>query len=129
MRPHQAITRRRAFGLAGAAGATYLFSRVGGSLPAAEAAAPACVLTPAKTEGPYFVDERLKRSDIRIDQVDGSVQPGVPLTLRFVVVSANGDCAPVPGAQVDVWHANASGLYSARRRTARRGTSTCAATR
>ena len=112
MRPHQAITRRRAFGLAGAAGATYLFSRIGGSPPAAEAAAPACVLTPAKTEGPYFVDERLRRSDIRIDPVDGSVQPGVPLTLRFVLLSANGDCAPVPGAQVDVWHANASGLYS-----------------
>jgi protocatechuate 3,4-dioxygenase beta subunit len=113
MRRHQAITRRRAFGLAGAAGATYLFSRLGGSHPpAADAAAPSCVLTPAKTEGPYFVDERLKRSDIRIDPADGSVQPGVKLTLNFVVVSADGDCAPIPGAQVDVWHANASGLYS-----------------
>jgi protocatechuate 3,4-dioxygenase beta subunit len=114
MRPHQAITRRRAFGLAGAAGATYLFSRIGSPLPDAEAdaAAPSCILTPAKTEGPYFVDERLKRSDIRIDPVDGTVQPGVPLALKFVVVSADGDCAPIPGAQVDVWHANPSGLYS-----------------
>jgi protocatechuate 3,4-dioxygenase beta subunit len=114
MRPHQAITRRRAFGLAGAAGATYLFSRIGGPLAEAEAdaAAPSCILTPAKTEGPYFVDERLKRSDIRIDPADGTVQPGVKLTLRFVVVSSDGDCAPVSGAQVDVWHANASGLYS-----------------
>jgi protocatechuate 3,4-dioxygenase beta subunit len=114
MRPHQAITRRRAFGLAGAAGVTYLFSRIGGPLPEAEAyaAAPSCILTPAKTEGPYFVDERLKRSDIRVDPADGTVQPGVKLTLKFVVVSADGDCAPVSGAQVDVWHANASGLYS-----------------
>jgi protocatechuate 3,4-dioxygenase beta subunit len=112
MRPHQAITRRRAFGLAGAAGAAYLFSRVDVSLPDADAASPSCILTPAKTEGPYFVDEKLKRSDIRVDPVDGSVQPGVKLTLTFVVVSADGDCAPVSGAQVDVWHANHSGLYS-----------------
>jgi protocatechuate 3,4-dioxygenase beta subunit len=112
MQPDHAITRRRAFGLAGAAGAAYLFSRVGVSAPGADAAAPTCILTPAKTEGPYFVDEKLKRSDIRVDPVDGSVQPGVKLTLTFVVVSADGDCAPVSGAQVDVWHANASGLYS-----------------
>jgi hypothetical protein len=99
MRPHQAITRRRAFGLAGAAGATYLFARIGGALPVADAvAAPSCVLTPAKTEGPYFVDEHLKRSDIRTDPVDGTVQPGVPLTLKFVVVRADGDCVPVSGA-------------------------------
>jgi protocatechuate 3,4-dioxygenase beta subunit len=112
MRPHQAITRRRAFGLAGAAGATYLFSRVGFSAPDADADALSCILTPAKTEGPYFVDEKLKRSDIRVDPVDGSVQAGVKLTLRFVIVSADGGCAPISGAQVDVWHANASGLYS-----------------
>jgi protocatechuate 3,4-dioxygenase beta subunit len=115
MRPHEAITRRRAFGLAGAAGATYLLTRTGsGPLAEAEAdaAAPSCILTPAKTEGPYFVDERLKRSDIRIDPSDGSVQPGHKLTLKFVVVSADDECAPVSGAQVDVWHANPSGLYS-----------------
>jgi protocatechuate 3,4-dioxygenase beta subunit len=47
-----------------------------------------------------------------MDPADGSVQLGVKLTLRFVVISADGDCAPVPGAQVDVWHANASGLHS-----------------
>ena len=29
-----------------------------------------------------------------------------------MVVRADGDCAPVSGAQVDIWHANASGLYS-----------------
>jgi protocatechuate 3,4-dioxygenase beta subunit len=115
MRPHEAITRRRAFGLAGAAGATYLLTRIGGGPLAetdADAAAPSCILTPAKTEGPYFVDERLKRSDIRIDPSDGSIQPGHKLTLKFVVVSADDECAPVSGAQVDVWHANASGLYS-----------------
>jgi protocatechuate 3,4-dioxygenase beta subunit len=111
MRPHHTITRRSAIGLAGAAGATYLFARWP-STPDAEAAAPSCILTPAKTEGPYFVDEKLNRSDIRVDPVNGSVQDGVKLTLTFVVVSSDDDCGPVSGAQVDVWHANASGLYS-----------------
>jgi protocatechuate 3,4-dioxygenase beta subunit len=105
------LTRRHALTLAGAAGATYLFARWPAA-PEADAAAPSCILTPAKTEGPYFVDERLKRSDIRVDPVDGSVQAGVKLALTFVVVGADDDCAPVSGAQVDVWHANASGLYS-----------------
>jgi hypothetical protein len=34
MRPHEAITRRRAFGLAGAAGATYLLTRKRASITA-----------------------------------------------------------------------------------------------
>src|SRR5439155_23910027 len=42
------------------------------------AAVPSCVVRPALTEGPYFVDEMLQRSDIRSDPGDGSVQPGVP---------------------------------------------------
>src|ERR1041385_7683406 len=92
MRSQNPITRRRALGLAGAAGATYLFARMPSVLDAdAEAAAPSCILTPAKTEGPYFVDEHLNRSDIRIDPADGSVQPGTRLALTFVVVSADGD--------------------------------------
>src|SRR5262245_57692952 len=37
------------------------------SAPAAAANMPACVVRPALTEGPYFVDEKLNRSDIRSD--------------------------------------------------------------
>jgi protocatechuate 3,4-dioxygenase beta subunit len=117
LRAMEPITRRRTLGLAGAAGAAYLLASGAvarallGRTAEAQAAA-SCVLTPAKTEGPYFVDERLNRSDIRIDPLDGSVQDGVELSLRFVVVRSDGDCAPVSGAQVDVWHANAAGLYS-----------------
>jgi protocatechuate 3,4-dioxygenase beta subunit len=70
------------------------------------------VLTPSKTEGPYFVDEKLDRSDIRTDPADGSTQAGVPLSLTMVVARADGDCAPVAGAAVDIWHANAAGKYS-----------------
>ena len=78
----------------------------------AEAAALACVLTPDKTEGPYFVDERLNRADIRVDPSNGSVQPGVPLRLTITVLDMDNACAPVAGAAVDIWHANAEGRYS-----------------
>jgi protocatechuate 3,4-dioxygenase beta subunit len=69
--------------------------------------------TPQATEGPYFVDEMLNRSDIRPDPTDGSVQQGVPLTLVLHVYDVDeGRCSPLKGAQVDVWHANAMGQYS-----------------
>lgn len=46
---------------------------------------PSCVARPQMTEGPYFVDERLNRSDIRIDPSDGTVKPGALLQLTFKV--------------------------------------------
>jgi protocatechuate 3,4-dioxygenase beta subunit len=69
--------------------------------------------TPQATEGPYFVDEMLNRSDIRVDPSDGSIQEGIPLTVVLRVYDVNeGTCIPIQGALVDVWHANASGAYS-----------------
>jgi protocatechuate 3,4-dioxygenase beta subunit len=64
-------------------------------------------------EGPYFVDERLNRSDIRSDPSDGSVKEGVPLQFTIRVHEIRGDvCAPLAGAVVDVWHCDALGVYS-----------------
>ncbi len=69
--------------------------------------------TPQATEGPYFVDEMLNRSDIRVDPTDGSIQQGIPLTVVLHVYDVNeGTCIPIQGALIDVWHANASGAYS-----------------
>lgn len=83
------------------------------ALAAAAATLPACVLRPEQTEGPYFVDERLRRSDIRSDPTDGAVKPGVPLALTFRVAELRGGgCAPLPGAIVDIWHCDALGVYS-----------------
>lgn len=80
---------------------------------AATAALPACVVRPEQTEGPYFVDEQLNRSDIRPDPSDGSVRPGAPLALTFLVSRLDGGaCAPLAGATVDVWHCDAAGVYS-----------------
>lgn len=73
----------------------------------------ACLARSALTEGPYFVDEKLERSDIRADPSDGSVRPGVPLELTFVVQKlSSGQCAPLAGVLVDVWHCDAEGSYS-----------------
>ena len=75
--------------------------------------APACVGRPEQTDGPYFVDARLHRSDIRSEPSDGSVQEGVPLRLAFHVSRIAGDtCTPLHGAIVDVWHCDARGRYS-----------------
>lgn len=73
----------------------------------------ACVLRPSQIEGPYFVDEKLNRSDIRSDPRTKVVSDGVPLYLTFRVSQTEGSgCLPLPGAQVDVWHCDAMGLYS-----------------
>lgn len=76
-------------------------------------ALPTCVVRPELTEGPYFVDEKLNRSDIRSDPSDNSVKEGAPLalTIRVSQVGANA-CTPLQGAQVDLWHCDALGVYS-----------------
>ncbi|MCS6939810.1 MAG: intradiol ring-cleavage dioxygenase [Roseiflexus sp.] len=75
--------------------------------------APACVVRPEQTEGPFFVDTRLNRADIRSDPASGIVKEGLPLLLTFVVsqVSSTG-CTPLSGAMVDIWHCDAQGVYS-----------------
>lgn len=75
--------------------------------------APSCVVRPEKTVGPYFVDELINRSDIRSDPSTGVVKAGVQLDLKFVVSKiASNSCTAFSGAQVDVWHCDAGGLYS-----------------
>jgi protocatechuate 3,4-dioxygenase beta subunit len=64
-----------------------------------------CVLTPEAGEGPFYLDPKLRRSDIT------SGKPGAPLQLAMQVMRA-GDCATLANARVDVWHADAIGLYS-----------------
>src|SRR6266436_1751709 len=84
------------------------------SLATAHAAViPFCVVRPEQTEGPYFIDEKLNRSDIRSNPSDSSVQPGVPLRLAFHVSKVSGSsCSPLSGVFVDVWHCDALGVYS-----------------
>lgn len=108
------FSRREVVAFLGATGAVWL---AGGSLFSGRAVAGTvgthCVVRPEQTGGPYFVDERLNRSDIRSDPTDGQVRPGTPLALMLLVSRFNsGDCQPLPGVQVDIWHCDAQGIYS-----------------
>jgi protocatechuate 3,4-dioxygenase beta subunit len=74
---------------------------------------PSCVVVPELTEGPYYVNENLDRSDIRIDTADGSVSDGALLRIDWVVSQVDGSaCIPLEGVLVDVWHCDALGNYS-----------------
>ena len=81
--------------------------------PPVASSLPSCVVVPELTEGPYYVNENLDRSDIRIDTADGSVSEGAVLTLDWVVSQVDGNaCIPLEGVLVDVWHCDALGNYS-----------------
>jgi uncharacterized protein (TIGR03437 family) len=72
-----------------------------------------CVGRPALTEGPFFVDERLNRSDIRSDPSNNTVKPGTPIKIKFNIFRTSGStCTPLVGAWVDLWHCDATGGYS-----------------
>jgi protocatechuate 3,4-dioxygenase beta subunit len=71
---------------------------------AAEAASSGCMLTPQQTEGPYYIDTKLVRSDI----TEG--KPGTALKLELSV--QNLACQPLPDATVEIWHCDALGEYS-----------------
>lgn len=77
--------------------------------PSAELAAlfdesPACRVTPEQTEGPFYFDVDRIRSDIREDRA------GTPLEVALRVRDAR--CEPVADAIVELWQADAGGVYS-----------------
>lgn len=73
-------------------------------LPGTVASAQSCLPTQSIEEGPYYLSSTPVRSNI----TDG--QPGKRMTLAFQIRDTS--CKPVKGARVDIWYANASGLYS-----------------
>lgn len=83
--------------------------------PAAPAtvAVPSCVVRPALTDGPFFVNGKLDRSDIRSDPATGAVSAGAPLVLTFNVSRVSGSaCTVLADAVVDLWQCDALGVYS-----------------
>lgn len=102
------LARRRMLGLLGASVAA-----LAASARSQAPAALSCVVRPHQTQGPFFVDEPLDRSDIRSDPRSGQTTAGVPLRLSFRVSQlTQGDCAALAGARVDIWHCDADGRYS-----------------
>jgi protocatechuate 3,4-dioxygenase beta subunit len=127
------LTRREVLALMGTSGAAAFLAActpagsgsTAGASAAASAAAtaaasgaiatalPACVVAPELTEGPYYVDTDLERSDIRPNTSDGASVEGATLVLDWVVSQADGSaCMPMEGVIVDVWHCDALGVYS-----------------
>jgi protocatechuate 3,4-dioxygenase beta subunit len=107
------LSRREAAKLLRSAGAAWLAASLGVPGSATAAQASGCVVRPQQTEGPFFVDESLDRSDIRADPASGRVVKGTPLALTFVVSRvAREKCEPLPRAQVDLWHCDPDGVYS-----------------
>ena len=107
------LSRRQALTLLGGASAAYLFDGGQAAAQTVTTSHARCVVRPDQTEGPYFVDEGLHRSDIRLDPANGRITPGTPLKLTFQVSRIlAGECDPLPEAQIDVWHCDAMGVYS-----------------
>ena len=112
------LTRREAIRAAGGVWAASLALPAAAELllaPAGAFAATRCArLTPELTEGPFWVPAMPRRSDVRASTSapTSSRQAGVPLELSINVVDASERCAPLNGVAVDIWHANAHGLYS-----------------
>lgn len=106
--------RRQLLGLLGASSAAgLLLSRSALTQSSSLAKAATCTLTAAMTEGPYFVDERLHRSDLTTGTTLAAVTGGRPLTLTLLIQSAgSSSCKPLRNVQIDLWHANVLGNYS-----------------
>ncbi|MFH9858077.1 intradiol ring-cleavage dioxygenase [Streptomyces sp. NPDC017202] len=109
--PHHPVGRRTVLIATGATAATLAVGAAAASgTPAAPdtapvAAAAVCTLTKEMTEGPYYLDGQYVRADI----TEGKA--GIPLKLNLTVVDDD-TCVPLPGALVELWHADALGEYS-----------------
>jgi protocatechuate 3,4-dioxygenase beta subunit len=88
------------------AGGAWLAARGTGLLGAPpEAGAASCLLTKEVTEGPYWIANSLTRRDIRAGRT------GTGLLLYLTVQNAH-TCKVIRNADVEIWHADAQGVYS-----------------
>ena len=100
------LSRRALIGAAAAAGLSAAFgARALAALGADSENVTTCLLAPEVTEGPYWIDNKLTRRDVR----EG--KPGTPLLLELTIVNAK-TCRPIGNADVEIWHADAAGEYS-----------------
>jgi protocatechuate 3,4-dioxygenase beta subunit len=104
---HNELNRRDVLKSVGGVGLAAVFGIRALDLLGGDAeAATTCLLTPEATEGPYWVENRLTRRNI----TEGKA--GLPLVIRFTVLNAK-TCKPIKNADVEIWHCDALGNYSA----------------
>lgn len=135
-RPPATFDRRRAFQLVGGAGLVAVAGRfalggrsAGATTVPSEPGAASTLLTGTcdvileETAGPFPGDgsngaNALTQSSIVRRDITASLEPsttvaeGVPLTIELVVTDASGNCAPLAGAAVYIWHCDREGRYS-----------------
>lgn len=63
--------------------------------------------TPHEVLGPFFKKGAPNKTNLRIPG-----DPGLPLRIRGAVLNTKGE--PVPGASLDIWHADSRGVYDVR---------------
>jgi protocatechuate 3,4-dioxygenase beta subunit len=100
------LSRREAVSLLGLFGAGLLTACAPWEARGAQPSGT-CIALPEQTEGPFFADNMVKRSDIRAGR------PGAPLQLTLnVLLLTKAGCTPLPGAHIDLWQCDAQGVYS-----------------
>src|SRR5258706_181533 len=112
IQPVDLVSRRALFvksltGMAGLAlgfrGLNALGQPAGGGI--ADLSTPtSCALTCASTVGPGYYASQLIRQDFPAGVT------GLPMLISFLVVNAD-PSQPVSNASIDIWHANAAGVY------------------
>ncbi|KAF2092201.1 aromatic compound dioxygenase [Saccharata proteae CBS 121410] len=66
-----------------------------------------CILTPEVTDGPYYVVGETIRKNVKEDKYSDGVD--MYLEAQYIDIET---CEPVPSIWVDIWNANATGVYS-----------------
>ncbi|KAF3021014.1 hypothetical protein E8E14_011042 [Neopestalotiopsis sp. 37M] len=64
-----------------------------------------CLLTPDLTQGPYYISGEQIRRDVREDQ------QGIDTVIEYQIIDVD-TCEPVPQVYLELWHCNATGVYS-----------------
>jgi protocatechuate 3,4-dioxygenase beta subunit len=90
---------------------------------ASVASGASCAVIPEETAGPFpgdgsngpnvLSEDGVVRTDIRSSfGSSNTVAEGVPLAIKLTIQDAGGDCAPLAGAAVYLWHCDRDGGYS-----------------
>ena len=99
------LSRRAAFAALSVPAANVLTNVRAAPLTDSGAFRDVCFLTPQSIEGPYYLDPRLVRVQIAEDRT------GIPLRVDLRVIDG-ATCKPSERARIDIWHADAQGIYS-----------------